>query len=120
MNHTTKSIAPLDLTAAPFRHRWRWLRRRQTQRSMWTMAVVVINEDAKDVVEMGMVEDQEPVETLRADGAHFWSVANFFASRWSCAPLKGLALPVWLYSPQGWQLSFLWVSRAPTPKRPLI
>ena len=68
-------------------------------------------EDAKDVVEMVMVEDQEPVETLRADGAHFWSVANFFASRWSCAPLKGVALPVWLYSPQGWQSSFLWVSR---------
>jgi len=31
---------------------------------MWTMPVVVINQDAKHLVEMVMIEDQEPVQTL--------------------------------------------------------
>jgi hypothetical protein len=71
VNHTTQSIASLDLTAAPFRHRWRCrFRRRQTQRPIWTMSVVVINEDAKGLVEMRAIEDQQPIETLRADGPH--------------------------------------------------
>jgi hypothetical protein len=31
------------------------------------MTVVVINEDAKDMLELRWVQDQEPVETLRAN-----------------------------------------------------
>jgi hypothetical protein len=34
------------------------------------MAVVVISEDGKHVLEMVAVEDQQPIETLRANGAH--------------------------------------------------
>jgi hypothetical protein len=34
------------------------------------MAVVVICEDGKYVLEMLAVEDQQPIETLRANGAH--------------------------------------------------
>ena len=34
------------------------------------MAVVVINEDAKDMLEMLVVHDQEPVKTLRSNGPH--------------------------------------------------
>ena len=37
---------------------------------MWTMSGVVITEDAKDLVEMRAIEDQQPIETLRADGPH--------------------------------------------------
>ena len=35
---------------------------------MWPMAVVVVDEDANDVLEMLAVEDQEPIQTLRANG----------------------------------------------------
>ena len=37
---------------------------------MWSMAVVMVNEDANDLLEMVAVEDQEPIETLRANGPH--------------------------------------------------
>ena len=37
---------------------------------MWSMAVVMIDEDANDLLEMLAVEDQEPIQTLRADCPH--------------------------------------------------
>ena len=40
------------------------------QRPVRAMAVVVINEDAKNPLEMVAIQNQEPVETLRADGPH--------------------------------------------------
>ena len=34
---------------------------------MWSMAVVMTDEDTKDVLEKLAVEDQEPIQTLRAN-----------------------------------------------------
>jgi hypothetical protein len=68
VNHTTKSIASLDITAAPFRDRWRCRPRRpQTQCPMGTMSVVMMNEDAKSMLEMLVIEDQQPVEALSVE-----------------------------------------------------
>ena len=58
MNYATKSFATLDESAAPFRHCWTHrLGRSEGQRPVRPMAVVVINEDAKDTLEMLGVED---------------------------------------------------------------
>ena len=59
MNHPAKSIAALDSSTAPIgmsctpRVRWR-----QSQAPMRPMGVVVVNEDAKHLVEMATVQDQ--------------------------------------------------------------
>ena len=37
---------------------------------MWPMAVVVVDEDVKDMLELLVVHDQEPIQTLRANGPH--------------------------------------------------
>jgi hypothetical protein len=37
---------------------------------MWPMAVVVVDEHATDVLEMLAVEDQEPIQALRANRPH--------------------------------------------------
>jgi hypothetical protein len=37
---------------------------------MWPMAVVMVDEDANDLLEMLTVEDQEPIQTLRANRPH--------------------------------------------------
>ena len=37
---------------------------------MWPMAVVMVDEDANDLLEMLAVEDQEPIQTLRANRPH--------------------------------------------------
>ena len=37
---------------------------------MWPMAVVMVTEDANDLLETPAVEDQEPVQALRADRPH--------------------------------------------------
>jgi hypothetical protein len=34
---------------------------------MWTLAVVVVDVDAENMLEMAAVEDQQPVEALRAE-----------------------------------------------------
>ena len=34
------------------------------------MAVVMMDEDAQDMLEMLGIEDQKPIETLRANGPH--------------------------------------------------
>jgi hypothetical protein len=36
---------------------------------MWPLAVVMVDVDAEDVLEVAAVENQQPVEALRADGA---------------------------------------------------
>ena len=52
MNHTTETIATLDTSLAPLRrrrHRRRCqTRRREGQRSMWAVAVVMLHEDVED------------------------------------------------------------------------
>ena len=59
VNHPAKSIATLDSSTTPIgmsctpRVRWR-----QSQAPMRPMAVVVVNEDAKDLLEMLTVQDQ--------------------------------------------------------------
>lgn len=68
MNHTTETIATLDTSLAPPRRR-RHLRtgragRREVQRSVWPVAVVMLHEDVEDPLKMLVVEDQQPVETL--------------------------------------------------------
>ena len=68
MNHTTETIATLDTSPVLRRrrqhrraHRAGW---REGQRSMWPVAVVMLHEDAEDLLKMLVVQDQEPVETL--------------------------------------------------------
>jgi hypothetical protein len=46
------------------------IRRPEVERAMWAVAVVVLDEDAEHAVELAPVEDEEPVETLGADGAN--------------------------------------------------
>jgi hypothetical protein len=43
--------------------------RREVKRAVRPAAVVVVDEDAKRAFEVPSVEDEEPVEALRADGA---------------------------------------------------
>ena len=66
MNHTTETIATLDASLAPLRRRQRTCRagRREGQRSMWAVTVVMRHEDIEDPRKMLVVQDQEPVETL--------------------------------------------------------
>jgi hypothetical protein len=65
VNHTTETIATLDTSLAPLRRR-RTCRagRREGQRSMWPVAVVMLHEDVEDPLKMLVVQDQQPVETL--------------------------------------------------------
>ena len=71
MNRPTKSIATQDALTTPFTG-WQphGLGRSQGQATMWPMAVVVVDEDANDLLEMLAVEDQEPIQTLRANRPH--------------------------------------------------
>jgi hypothetical protein len=46
-----------------------WIGRPQVERPVWPVAVVMLDEDAKHPLEMAVVEDKEPVETLSSDGA---------------------------------------------------
>lgn len=41
----------------------------RVERSVWPVAVLMLDEDAEHPLEIAAVEDQEPVETLRSDGA---------------------------------------------------
>jgi hypothetical protein len=69
VNHITKSIATLEASAAPLERRGtHWPGRSKDQGPVRPMAVVVINEHSKDMLELVWVEDQEPVKTLRANG----------------------------------------------------
>src|SRR4051812_5466438 len=46
------------------------MRRLEIQRSMGPMTIVVCGKDSQDVREMLLVQDQQPVETLRTNRAH--------------------------------------------------
>jgi hypothetical protein len=46
-----------------------WFRRYEFERAVWSARVVVVDEDAKHMLEMAAIEDQQPVETLSTDGA---------------------------------------------------
>jgi hypothetical protein len=68
VNYTTKTIATLDANLGPFRRRRHrrpcWARRREGQRLMRPVAVVMVHKDVEDALKMVVVQDQEPVETL--------------------------------------------------------
>jgi hypothetical protein len=71
VNHSTQSIPTLDPSAAPIGNgSTHGLGRREAQGAVGTVGVVVINEDRQHVLEMLTVEDQEPIETLRANGPY--------------------------------------------------
>ena len=72
MKHTTETVATLD-TSLTRRRRGRWtcrVRRSQGQRSVGPVAVVVIHEHVEDARKLLLVQDQQPVQALRANGAH--------------------------------------------------
>ena len=47
----------------------RGIGRLEVERAVWPVGVVVVGEDAEDALEVPSVDDQEPIETLSADGA---------------------------------------------------
>ena len=69
MNHATEPITTHDTNLAPFgsrrQPRAHRTRRREAERSMRPVAIVMVNEARDDVLEVLLVEDQQPVETLR-------------------------------------------------------
>ena len=73
MNHTTETIATLDSSLARRRRRHdRWAcraRRSEAQRSVRSVTVVVIYEDADSPLELLLVQDQQPVQTFRTSRA---------------------------------------------------
>ena len=67
MNDTAETITAQNTTVAGCRHncsRLPWLRRRERQRSMGPVPVVVIDEHLKDPLEVLPVQNQKPVETF--------------------------------------------------------
>jgi hypothetical protein len=66
VNHTAETIATVDTSVATRRRHHRTCRagRRETQRSVRPMAVVMFHEDVEDPLEMLAVQDQQPVETF--------------------------------------------------------
>ena len=72
MNHTTEAIAALDVSRVPCRGRGRayWLRRIELQRSVRPVTVLMTYQGTKDSLQMLRVEDQQPIEILRANGPH--------------------------------------------------
>jgi hypothetical protein len=58
VNHTAETVATLDTGVAPRRRRRMWrARRREGQRSMWPVAVVMLHEDVEDSLQMPVVQD---------------------------------------------------------------
>jgi hypothetical protein len=71
VNHTTKSIATLNVRAAPLGRCWTHVpRRSEGQGPVRPVAVVVVHEDGEDPLKMLLVQNEEAVETFRADGTH--------------------------------------------------
>ena len=74
VNHSTETIATLDTNLALLgcqRHRRaRRIRRREAERSVRPVSVVVSDEDGEDSLKVLVIHDQHPVETLRANGAY--------------------------------------------------
>ena len=74
MNHSTETIAALHTNLAPLgwgrQPRARRMRRFEAPRSMRPVAIVVVDEEGEDVLEMLLVQDQHPIETLRTDSPY--------------------------------------------------
>ena len=74
VNHAAETIATLDTSLAallPCRHEptcraWR----REAQRSMRPVAIVMIPEHGEDPLKMLVIQDREPVETFGANSPH--------------------------------------------------
>jgi len=68
VNHPTETIATVDTSLPPLHRRRHWrpsrAGRREGQRSMWPVAVVMRHEDVEDSLKMLIVQDQQPVETF--------------------------------------------------------
>ena len=74
VHHTSEAIATLDtsLTRLKFRRR-RWTGRVgwvQGQRSVRAMDVIVIHEHGGNSLELPLVQNQQPIETLGTNGSH--------------------------------------------------
>jgi hypothetical protein len=73
VNQSAEAISALDAVSSRGGHepeRWRIrVGRRQVERSMWSVAVVMVDEHAEHPLEMAAVDDQQPVEALDADRA---------------------------------------------------
>ncbi len=73
VDQSAEPISTLDMDWSRRRDKAeRWLIRiwrREVERAVRPVAVVVVDEDAKHALEVSLVDDEEPVETLRADGA---------------------------------------------------
>ena len=66
-----RGAGTLDASATPFERGWiDRLRRGKAHPPVRTMTIVMINEDAKYIVEMMRVDNEKPIETLRANSAH--------------------------------------------------
>ena len=74
MNHASQTIATLDTRISHHHRRGgrqaSWVRGNQIQRPVRAVAIVVIREDGQDPLKVLLVQNQQPVETLRANGAH--------------------------------------------------
>ena len=68
MQEATEAIAAVDIAAGRYFDLWRfgWIKRKPAVRAL---SVVVPDIDAQDVFEVAAADDQEPIETLVADGA---------------------------------------------------
>jgi hypothetical protein len=71
VNHTTETIATLDTSLAPLRRRYhrRTCRpgRREGQRSMWPVAVIVGYELCERPAQVGFPEDDDPIQAFLLD-----------------------------------------------------
>ena len=70
MNYATQAIATRDARGRFERCATLGLRRRKVQGSMRPMAVVVINENAHNLLKMRLVEHQDPIETFGANRSY--------------------------------------------------
>jgi hypothetical protein len=69
VNQSAESVAALDLPAAWLRVRACRVGREQCESAVGALAVVVRDVGAQHLLEVAAAENQEPVETLGADGA---------------------------------------------------
>ena len=74
MNYSTETIATLDTNRDPLGYRRPQqrsrVRRLEAQRSMRPVAIVVVGVQRDGSLEVLLIQDQQPVETLRANGAY--------------------------------------------------
>jgi hypothetical protein len=72
VEESAEAISTFDASWRCGRESERWqrrIRRCETEGAVRTVAVVVVDEDTEHTLEVTLVEDQEPVDALRADGA---------------------------------------------------